>query len=515
MKKIPYNLYIHFEALDFFLKGDNNHKEDLLRCGLTSIELSAYLLGSLFTDNNINLNKVEHLLRGIKTQFKLLNTCDFSVEGKAFQSGRSKNLEHLKLLDSSYRNDIERISTLYFDLTKKINIGLDVQMNEIRSHFNLPEITIGSNNDTKEIEYPNILEVLKLDDLEYFNSEDKTFMVVHQISECWFYLAINELKAIQNIFYDIDENSEAIMHHFKANYEIFLYLADHILLLDHMVLSDYHPLRVVLRGASGGQSQQAYEMFGIAIQLFKTFLHTIKNEDKSIVHILENPKTNPNYVALINQFTNLERSLKNFFFQHYVLTSNIIGSQSFGSIGYDLVSLVDKFVEPIFKEIDDAKYDLTLKTNFQYGSIAGQLIMEKEDFTPQDKEEHTSNQDTINAVIDSYFELISALDQEKWVELFTENGYIEDPVGSRPYVGHQQLAIFFKGVIRFFKALNMSVVSKTFEKDSIKVYWKSESTAYNDKKIAYEGVEEFRISSDGKIMAALVHWDPAVISNQL
>ena len=59
--------------------------------------------------------------------------------------------------------------------------------------------------------------------------------------------------------------------------------------------------------------------------------------------------------------------LKNFFFQHYILSSSIIGSQSFGSIGYDLVSLVDKFVQPIFPEIDQAKYDLTLKTNFQYG----------------------------------------------------------------------------------------------------------------------------------------------------
>ena len=198
-----------------------------------------------------------------------------------------------------------------------------------------------------------------------------------------------------------------------------------------------------------------------------------------------------------------------------MLTSNIIGSQSFGSIGHDIASLVGKFVAPIFSEIDQAKYDLTMKTNFQYGNIAGKLIMEKEGFEPQDDEKHTANREVINQAIDTYFDLISVLDQEKWIELFTENGYIEDPLGSRPYVGHQQLAIFFKGIIRFFKKMNMRIESKVFEEGSIKVYWKSESTTYNDKTLTYSGVEEFRISEDGKIMAALVHWDPAIISNQL
>ena len=480
-----------------------------------SIELSANLLGDILNHSPINTGKIEHILRGIKTQLKLLKTCDFSIEGKRFKSSTSENIENFKLLEQNYAGDIDRLTALYFELSNKINIGLDAQMNEIRSHFNLQVISVENNDGAEGIEYPNIMNVLNLNRSDYFNSEDKTFMIVHQISECWFYLGINELKSLEVNFRNIEENSQAILHHFKANYDILLYLADHILLLDHMVLSDYHPLRVALRGASGGQSQQAYSLFGISIKLFQNFLKQLDNKTKTMVEVIENPNTHPVLISVINQFTNLERALKNFFFQHYVLTSNIIGSQSFGSIGHDIASLVGKFVAPIFSEIDQAKYDLTMKTNFQYGNIAGKLIMEKEGFEPQDDEKHTANREVINQAIDTYFDLISVLDQEKWIELFTENGYIEDPLGSRPYVGHQQLAIFFKGIIRFFKKMNMRIESKVFEEGSIKVYWKSESTTYNDKTLTYSGVEEFRISEDGKIMAALVHWDPAIISNQL
>ena len=101
-------------------------------------------------------------------------------------------------------------------------------------------------------------------------------------------------------------------------------------------------------------------MFSLAKKTFSEFLLRIKEENKQIIEILEHPDRYPGLLAIVNHFTKLERSLKNFFFQHYMLSSSIIGSQSFGSIGHDLVSLVDKFVEPVFKEIDQAKYDLTL-----------------------------------------------------------------------------------------------------------------------------------------------------------
>ncbi|PWH84908.1 nuclear transport factor 2 family protein [Brumimicrobium oceani] len=516
MKKIPYDLYIYLDDLRSFFKGNLKKTENFLSCGMASLEISTYLMGSLLrVQEDKNIEKIEHILKGIETQFNLLNAYNFNSESIGFNEGYSKNIENLKLLDLKYARRIDRITELYFEVSKKVQLGLDDQINQIRDYFFLVKLPAKKHNSEKIIEYPDIVEVLKLNELEYFNSEDETFMMVHQISECWFNIGINELKTIERSLDNAELDSAEIEEKFKLTFKVLNYLSDNILLLDLMVLADYHPLRVALRGASGGQSMQAYELFKISKKLFEKFLILIEKENKNLVHIIENPKTEGDLLSIINNFTLLERGLKNFFFQHYVLTSNIIGSESFGSIGHDLVSLVGKFIQPIFKEIDQAKYDLTLKTNYQYGKIAGKLILEKEDTIPAPTEKHTSDIDTIIRVTDAYFAAISSFNQENWINLFAKDGFIEDPIGSRPYHGHQQLAIFFKGVIRFFSEFSMTIENMNIEEDCVKVFWNAKAKSYNNKEINYSGLEIFRINDSGKIMSAQVEWEPAIIADQL
>lgn len=516
MKKIPYDLYIYLDELSSFFKGSSNRTENFLSCGFTSIEISTYLLGSLLNKKEENnSDKIDHLVDGIEMQFNLLKTYNFNSESIGFKNGYSQNIENLKLLDHKYAGKIDRITQTYFDISQTIKIGLDDQINKIRDYFFLVKLPVKQRNTDYQVEYPDIIKVLNLDKLEYFNSEDETFMMVHQISECWFNIGINELKIIDDLFDNSEISKSEIEEKFKLTFKVLNYLSDNILLLDLMVLSDYHPLRVALRGASGGQSMQAYELFKISKKLFEKFLILIEKENKNLVHIIENPKTEGDLLSIINNFTLLERGLKNFFFQHYVLTSNIIGSESFGSIGHDLVSLVGKFIQPIFKEIDQAKYDLTLKTNYQYGKIAGKLILEKEDIVPASTEKHTSNIDTIKRVTDAYFAAISSFNQENWINLFAKDGFIEDPIGSRPYHGHQQLAIFFKGVIRFFSEFSMTIDRMEVEEEFVKVYWNADAKSYNKKQINYSGIEIFKINDAGEIMTAQVEWDPVVIAEQL
>ncbi|WP_107039760.1 nuclear transport factor 2 family protein [Brumimicrobium mesophilum] len=516
MKKIPYNLYIHFEKLNSFFEESTDRKEVFLRCGMASIEFSTFLLGNTLNKDKIyNADKITDILKGIESQFKILSSGDFSKGEKGFQNSFSDNIDNLKLVGEEFAGVIDRISANYFELSKKVEMGLDGPMNGIRKHFNLSEITVENYDVRVYMDYPNVVKMLRINELEYFNSEDTLFMVTHQISECWFKIGVNELQTIHSLIQDSGFDHPKIGHHFNVSYEVLLYLSEHILILEHMVLAEYHPLRVALRGASGGQSQQAPGLFYFSRLIFDKYLKHLENENKSIVEVLEKPEENTVSVAVLNNFSKLERSLKNFFFQHYILSSNIIGSQSFGSIGFDLVSLVDKFVEPIFKEIDQAKYDLTLKTNYQYGNSAGILVLEKEGPTPENAEKHTSNVDTIDSTVNNYFDAISRFDQEGWIGLFSEDGYIEDPIGSRPYIGHKELAIFFKGVIRFFTEFSMEIESKKFEEESIKVSWNTKATSYNGKEIIYKGVEEFKINEAGKIMSAQVEWDPSVIADQL
>lgn len=515
MKNIPYNLYIHFEKLSKFFNENNGRKENFLKCGFVSVELSTYLLGGLLKQEDVGKDKIKYTLLGLEKQFQVLNTCDFQSEDKGYNNSYSENIDNLKLLGQEYQDIVNRISTRYFELSNKVKIGLGDQFNDIRRQFNLPELKEKVHSGTEEMDYPDIINILSLDEIAYFNTEDKLFMVVHQISECWFKIGINELKAIGNQIKEPELNADKIGHHFNSVFDTLYYLSDNIMLLENMILSDYHPLRVALRGASGGQSQQAYEIFSISRKLFENYLQIIQEKDITIVQILENPKSEKKLLSVLNNFTKHERALKNFFFQHYVLTSNIIGSESFGSIGHDLVSLVGKFIQPIYKEIDQAKYDLTQKTNFQYGKISGILILDKENFDPNKIGKHTNNTEVLNRVVDEYFRLISKFDKENWIKLFAEDGFIEDPLGSRPYIGHDQLGIFFKGVLRFFSEFNMKIETKQLEQDAVKVNWKTNATSYNGKNLVFNGTEVFKINDKGEIMSAQVLWDPVVIAEQL
>lgn len=517
MEKVPYNLYINYEELSSLFEKSNSRQENMIRCGVASIEITTALLGSFIEENDpLAQEKITDLVRGLETQFTLLSKYAEAYPGGNYQERMSANIENLRLLSPEFTDDVDNITRQYFHLVKKVNVGLGTQMNEIRAHFDLPRIIAGLGTVSRRHGFMGKEGLEELSKLNYYNTEDETFMRTHQISEYWFNIAIRELNEIAAYFQSGDTRSKDIIRHFKATYEILVFLSDHIMILENMVLADYHPLRVALRGASGGQSKQAHEIFGVARKVYGMFLMLLERENKTILHILENPRTETELHAIVNNFSKLERGLKGFFFEHYNLSSGTIGSKSFGSIGYDLVTLTNKFVQPLFQEIDDAKYDFTMKTNFQYGDTSGQLIHKVESFEP-DFTEYGTTKDIalIEEVIQKYFTTISDLNMENWVGLFAEDGYIEDPVGSRPYVGHQQLSVFFKGVQRFFSEIDMIIEEKTIIEDGAEVKWKAQATAYNGKEISFHGKEVFQIGAKGEICSAHVYWGPSMIAEQL
>jgi tryptophan 2,3-dioxygenase len=518
LKQTPYSLYIHLSKLTTLWSNSNSKSETILKCGLISIELSTSLIAFISKRKEPNAEKLCHkLLEGIERQFSLLNQISLSISSQTRSSFPvfSKNIEYLKLVDPQHKNWIDRITKGYFDLSVNLGVelGLGSQMNAVREAFQLPTQRYDFES---YLDYHSFVEQDKITQLsksEYYNSEDALFMTVHQISECWFKIIVVELNTIQVSSNSVPSEKQTISFNFIT--EVLSYLSQHIFLLEYMVLSDYHPLRVALRGASGGQSHQAHEIFSKSKKIFKQFITYLEQSNLNILTVLEAPTKYKTLLEIIQHFEQLERALKTFFFNHYLLSSNVIGSQSFGSIGYELVSLADKFVAPVFPEIDQAKYDFTLKTNFLYGNTSGILILEKEVFNPTFKNDLDLNPDLFDQTIKAYFEAISNLDSQKWVQLFEEDGYLEDPTGSRPYIGHKELGIFFKGIMRTFSQFNMKILQKSYQQSSVDVHWEAKAISYNNKTIIFNGKEVFRINATGKITAAQVFWDPSIIAQQL
>lgn len=511
MKRSPYELYIQYDKLNVIFDKIVTREETLVKCCFTSIELTSNLIG--LEKNKRSEDFVKHNLQNILAQLQILDSFQWKTSFKAKADSYSSEINHLKSVDQTHSHLIDQITTRYHSISKKVFLGIDKQINELRECFDLDKLNF-LESQSQSADGVQLFGLLDFKESSFFNSEDLLFKRTHQISELWFKIVLTELKFVSQNFSQPEFNIAPNHDSCELIFEVLLFLADHILVLEFMTLAEYHPLRVALRGASGGQSMQAHEMFGESIGIFTQFQTILKNEGLTIVDLLETPTSHPNYVNCINTFAKLERLLKNFFFQHYMLSSSIIGSQSFGSIGQDLVTLTDRFVEPIFKEIDDAKYHLTLKTNFQYGNEAGKLILEKEAPIPTFPVEKV--EDSLRSkTIDQYFEAISVLDMKSWIELFDENGYIEDPVGSRPYIGHKQLGVFFKGVIRFFKKLDMSIEKVETGENGVSVHWRAKAIAFNEKDIEFNGIEVFQINTAGKIQTAKVYWSPKMISDQL
>lgn len=519
MQPSPYNLYIDFDVLNNLFKSSTSKKENLLKCGFTALELSIKLLHSFIKEtSDLSNDKIDALLKDIQGQLMLLKTFAAPLERQnSTKHYYSDAIACLQELPATHKNQVAVITQLYFEVAQQaqLRLGVEQQINSIRSYFELSTLHLEFNH---SLDYSTFIPsdvIQQLHNNHSYNSEDEFFIAVHQVSECWFNVGLKELQVLTQLFQSSSSDLSSSISSFKMLIDLLLYLSDHILLLEHLVLAYYHPLRVALRGASGGQSQQAHQLIYKATRIFSLFLDRLQQEQLTLIQIIESPSKYPVYLSIIKQFEKLERTLKNFFFQHYALSASIIGSQSFGSIGQEIVSLADRFVEPLFQELDQVKYELTLKTNFQYGKSSGIIILKKENRALPSPSDSTSIQTLAEKTVQLYFEAISELNASKWIGLFTKKGYIEDPVGSRPYLGSQELSIFFKGVQRTFAALDMTIQKKDIQEESIEVSWKANALAFNGKKLVFEGKEVFRFDEQGKIVSAQVYWDPSIVSEQL
>lgn len=55
----------------------------------------------------------------------------------------------------------------------------------------------------------------------------------------------------------------------------------------------------------------------------------------------------------------------------------------------------------------------------------------------------TSHRDDLLAAVERSPQAVSAHDRDAWVQVFTDDGRVEDPVGSAPHVGHDEIYRFY------------------------------------------------------------------------
>jgi hypothetical protein len=129
-------------------------------------------------------------------------------------------------------------------------------------------------------------------------------------------------------------------------------------LLDQMVLVDYHPLRVRLRDGSGAQSQAARAL-GPAVHAAGAALWTaLERDDLRVLDVLQRPNEHLEPYRYLTRLKSAGKLLQSFLFHHYTLVLGVLGTHSFGSLGYEMRELADPAVQPIFPETNQVRTQL-------------------------------------------------------------------------------------------------------------------------------------------------------------
>jgi steroid delta-isomerase len=111
--------------------------------------------------------------------------------------------------------------------------------------------------------------------------------------------------------------------------------------------------------------------------------------------------------------------------------------------------------------------------------------------------------------VERYFSAIRSLNLDAWVSTFEEEAISEDPVGSPPIQGHDELRNFFLGLTDLFSRVGITEDSVFICGNDAAVKWTGYGVGKNGAQVEFEGIDVFQLSDAGKIVRLRSYWDPA------
>ena len=349
--------------------------------------------------------------------------------------------------------------------------------------------------------------------------EDRLFATVHQIAECWLNIVHLQIKLALELGKQGDWQRAAIQTR-RASSAVAL-VTQVCRLLDAMVLSDYHCLRVQLRDGSGAQSMKARALSAVGRGLYDVLDRSMTAAGTTLMSVLDEPGE---YLHLHDQQAALQdfgRRCQAFLFEHYLLALSILGADNLGSLGFPVFMLAKRAAQPFLPEVNQVKHDYTIITNFRYARRAGAIILENElRFNPDayaDLPELKSEicpPDVISRVSREYFTCIEKHDAEGWMSLFHPEAWLLDAPESRPFKGADRLRVFVDSMFDRLADMRVTGLEICVGKNSAEIDWSFAAVALGVP-VSFSGRETLSFAGDGRILQASIHWNQAELSEQI
>ncbi|MBD1889738.1 nuclear transport factor 2 family protein [Coleofasciculus sp. FACHB-SPT9] len=121
----------------------------------------------------------------------------------------------------------------------------------------------------------------------------------------------------------------------------------------------------------------------------------------------------------------------------------------------------------------------------------------------------------IAALLTIYFDNMAAMNAEGWLEIFSEDAVIHDPVGNPPRLVHKDSQKFLKILSNFFEKMELSKDNIFFVKNGAAVKWTMQVVAKSGRHATSEGISVFEINDIGKIQKVSSYWDEAAMMMKL
>ena len=125
------------------------------------------------------------------------------------------------------------------------------------------------------------------------------------------------------------------------------------------------------------------------------------------------------------------------------------------------------------------------------------------------------NQDNIQELINAYFINMEKMNAQGWMEIFSPNALIYDPVGKPPSKPHEDSEKFFAIISNFFETMALSQDNVFILENSAAVKWTMKVVAKNKKTATAEGISIFEINKNLKIDQVSSYWDETTMMSQL
>ncbi|MDA8081111.1 MAG: nuclear transport factor 2 family protein [Actinomycetota bacterium] len=123
------------------------------------------------------------------------------------------------------------------------------------------------------------------------------------------------------------------------------------------------------------------------------------------------------------------------------------------------------------------------------------------------EQSNTSDEVTLQA-LKAYFAGLSALDAEMIAAVFTEDGELEDPVGSTVRKGRAEIAKYFsKGLCSVSRHLDITPLAIHPTGGSIAVQWHMTVESLSGAHAAADGIDILTVTGDGLISRVEGYWN--------